>query len=84
MWIKYTGKTVKTIQMTINEDLLKDVDKARKKLHTSRSEFIRRAMYKYLNELNTRDLEKIHREGYEKYPVENGEFDAWENEQAWV
>ena len=75
---------MKTIQMTIDEDLLKNVDKARNKLHTSRSEFIRRAMHKYLNDLNTRDLEKIHREGYKKYPVKKDEFDFWENEQAWV
>ena len=75
---------MKTIQMTINEDLLKDVDEARKKLRTSRSEFIRRAMYKYINDLNTRDLEKIHREGYKKYPIKKDEFDVWENEQDWV
>jgi len=75
---------MKTIQMTINEDLLKDVDEARKKLRTSRSEFIRRAMYRYINELNTGALEKLHREGYRKYPVVKDEFDIWENEQAWV
>ncbi len=84
MWNKNAGKKMKTIQMTIDENLLKNVDKARKKLKTSRSEFIRRAMHKYLNELNTRDLEKIHREGYKKYPVRKDEFDVWENEQAWI
>ena len=84
MWNNYTGITMKTIQMTLDEELLKDVDKVTKKLHTSRSEFIRRAMYKLLNELIIKDLEKLHREGYKKYPVEKVEFNVWENEQNWV
>jgi metal-responsive CopG/Arc/MetJ family transcriptional regulator len=70
--------------MTLDEELLKDVDKVIKKLHTSRSEFIRRAIYRLLNELNVRDLEKLHRKGYEKYPVKKDEFDVWENEQNWA
>jgi hypothetical protein len=28
-------------------------------------------------------LEAQHAEGYEKHPVEAGEFDLWENEQDW-
>ena len=75
---------MKTIQMTIDEELLRDVDQVTKKLQTSRSEFIRRAMNKLLNELKTKNFEKLHREGYEKYPVKKGEFDVWENEQNWV
>ena len=75
---------MKTIQMTIDEGLLRDVDKVTKKLQTSRSEFIRRAMHKLLNELKARNLEKLHREGYRKYPVNKDEFDVWENEQNWV
>ena len=75
---------MKTIQMTLDEELLKDVDKVTKKMHTSRSEFIRRAMYKLLNELKAKELEKLHREGYKKYPVQKDEFDVWENEQIWA
>ena len=55
-----------------------------KKLKTTRSEFIRRAMHKFLDELSTKDLEKLHREGYKKYPVKQNEFDMWENEQSWI
>ncbi len=75
---------MKTIQMTIDEELLRDVDKVTKKLQTSRSEFIRRAMNKLLNELKAKNLEKLHREGYRKYPVYKDEFDVWENEQNWA
>jgi len=75
---------MKTIQMTIDEELLRDVDQVTKKLQTSRSQFIRLAMHKLLNELKTRNFEKLHREGYRKYPVNKDEFDVWENEQNWV
>ena len=75
---------MKTIQMTIDEELLRDVDQVTKKLQTSRSEFIRRAMNKLLNELKAKNFEKLHREGYGKYPVKKDEFDVWENEQNWV
>jgi hypothetical protein len=28
-------------------------------------------------------LERKHRAGYERKPVRRGEFDGWDNEQAW-
>ena len=84
MWIIIEVFIVKTIQMTLDEDLLKDVDKIITKLQTTRSEFIRRAMHNLLKELKTRDLEESHRKGYKKYPVKPDEFDIWKNEQEWV
>ncbi len=79
-----TGRTMKTIQITIDEELLRDVDKVTKNLKTSRSEFIRQAMHKLLNELNARNIEKLHCDGYRKYPVKKDEFDVWENDQNWA
>jgi hypothetical protein len=32
---------------------------------------------------NLEQLERKHRQGYEKKPVVSDEFSAWENEQAW-
>jgi hypothetical protein len=29
-------------------------------------------------------LEEKHRAGYERHPVQEGEFDLWEGEQVWV
>lgn len=75
---------MKTIQMTIDENLLRQVDEATKKIKTSRSEFIRRALKQLLNILDVREMEKSHREGYQKFPVKADEFSAWENEQSWV
>jgi metal-responsive CopG/Arc/MetJ family transcriptional regulator len=74
---------MKTVQMTLEEDLLKRVDRAAKKLGTSRSAFARRALRDALGRLSTADMERRHRRGYEAKPVRRGEFDLWESEQVW-
>ena len=74
---------MKTVQMTFEEELLKRVDRAARKLGTTRSAFARRALREALGRLATSELERKHRRGYEAKPVARGEFDAWETEQAW-
>ncbi|MDI6450655.1 ribbon-helix-helix domain-containing protein [Anaerobaca lacustris] len=74
---------MRTVQMTLDEDLLASVDKAAKKLKTTRSGFTRIALRDALNRLSTSRLEQKHRRGYERRPVQKGEFDVWEKEQAW-
>jgi metal-responsive CopG/Arc/MetJ family transcriptional regulator len=75
---------MKTIQMTLDEELLYRVDQIIKKLNKTRSEFIREALNKSLSDIRIREMEKRHREGYMKKPIEPGEFDLLENEQVWV
>lgn len=74
---------MKTIQMTIDEPLLAQVDKAIKDLNTTRSAFIRDALQFVLWRHRIRELEQKHAGGYARHPVEPGEFDIWEAEQAW-
>jgi metal-responsive CopG/Arc/MetJ family transcriptional regulator len=74
---------MKTIQMTIDEHLLKDVDNTVSELQTSRSAFIREALMLALQQFRIRKLEAQHAAGYERHPVAAGEFDDWENEQVW-
>jgi metal-responsive CopG/Arc/MetJ family transcriptional regulator len=74
---------MKTIQMTIDENLLERVDQATQSLGVARSMFIREALELALRNLTIAELERQHREGYEQYPVVAGEFDVWEAEQAW-
>jgi metal-responsive CopG/Arc/MetJ family transcriptional regulator len=74
---------MKTIQMTLDENLLNQVDKAIHELKTNRSAFIRESLQHYLERLRIKELEKRHREGYHKHPVQAGEFDIWEDEQVW-
>jgi metal-responsive CopG/Arc/MetJ family transcriptional regulator len=74
---------MKTVQMTLDENLVKAVDSAAKKLGTTRSGFTREALRQALKEVRVRALELRHREGYKRKPVKRGEFSAWESEQVW-
>ncbi len=74
---------MKTIQMTIDERLLEDVDNTVAELQTSRSAFIREALMLALQQFQIRKLEAQHAAGYECHPVAAGEFDGWEDEQEW-
>jgi len=74
---------MKTVQMTLDADLVIAVDQAAKKLHTTRSAFTRRALREALEKLKVSGQEVRHRRGYEQRPVKDGEFDVWESEHAW-
>ena len=74
---------MKTAQMTLDENLVKTVDSAAKKLGTTRSAFTRGALRSALKEVHIRELESKHRAGYKRKPVKRGEFSGWESEQAW-
>ncbi len=74
---------MKTVQMTLDESLVRRVDRVRKQLRLSRSAFTRDALREHLARYTTAELERRHREGYERRPVADEEFSAWETEQAW-
>ena len=74
---------MRTVQMTLNDDLVKAVDRVAKQLNTSRSAFTRKALREALSRYNLEQLERKHREGYERRPVTADEFSVWETEQAW-
>ena len=74
---------MKTVQMTLDEDLVKAVDRISKQLHTSRSAFTRKALREALARHSLEQLERKHRHGYERDPVAAEEFSVWEREQAW-
>jgi metal-responsive CopG/Arc/MetJ family transcriptional regulator len=74
---------MRTIQMTLDDDLVKAVDRISKQLRTNRSAFTRKALRDALSRFNIEQLERKHREGYEQHPVTADEFSVWETEQAW-
>jgi metal-responsive CopG/Arc/MetJ family transcriptional regulator len=74
---------MRTVQMTLDEELVKRVDRAAKRLGTTRSGFTRRALSEALQRLRVTEMEDRHRRGYAAKPVRPGEFDVWEREQAW-
>lgn len=75
---------MRTVQMTLDEDLVAIVDKISGKLGTTRSAFTRHALKDAIVKFQTRELEKRHREGYRRKAVKKGEFSDWENEQVWI
>lgn len=74
---------MKTIQMTIDDELLTEVDHATEALQTNRSAFIRSALQLALRHYRIEQLEQQHAAGYARTPVAPNEFDMWEAEQQW-
>lgn len=74
---------MKTIQMTLDDALLQQVDQMIKKLKMTRSAFIRESLQNEIERLRIEAMEEKHRQGYLKNPVRKGEFDIWYDEQSW-
>ena len=74
---------MRTIQMTLDDDLVKKVDAIANELQTTRSAFTRDALREAVKQYNIRCLELKHRQGYAVRPVNEEEFSVWENEQNW-
>jgi len=74
---------MRTIQMTLDDELVTTVDRLVKKLKTTRSAFTRQALKNAVIQVNIEMLEKKHKNGYLKRPVVADEFSVWETEQEW-
>jgi metal-responsive CopG/Arc/MetJ family transcriptional regulator len=74
---------MRTVQMTLDENLVRSVDRVVKKTHTTRSAFTRDALRASLAQFKISELERQHQKGYEMQPVNKAEFSVWEDEQAW-
>ncbi len=75
---------MRTVQMTLDAELVVAVDKAARKLGTTRSAFARDALRAALRRLREKSLEDRQKEGYRRRPVKRGEFSDWESEQVWI
>ena len=62
-----------TIQMTLDDNLVKAVDRVSKELSTSRSAFTRKALQDALVRYKIEQLERKHRRGYEQNPMASNE-----------
>lgn len=79
----YREAIMRTIQMTLDDDLVKRVDRVVKKLKTTRSAFTRNALKDAIRQISISSLEDRHKKGYERYPADKTEFSVWESEQEW-
>ena len=74
---------MRTVQMTLEPELVIQVDRAARRLGLTRSAFTRRALHAAIERLRVDELERRHREGYRRKPIRRGEFDVWLSEQVW-
>ncbi len=72
-----------TIQLSIDEPLLREIDLVTQSLAITRADFIREALETALRKTNIKILEQRDREGYERLPQEPDEFEILESDQVW-
>src|SRR5439155_22123183 len=73
---------MRTVQMTLDDALVQEIDQVVKELGTTRSAFAREAFRAAIAHVRRQAMEIMHREGYARHPVQPGEFSDWENEQV--
>jgi len=74
---------MQTIQVVIDEKLLRATDRAASRTKLNRSALIRDALRAHLRTLEIRALEERDRQGYARKPARIGESLVWESEAAW-
>ncbi|MGH9675083.1 MAG: ribbon-helix-helix domain-containing protein [Bryobacteraceae bacterium] len=72
---------MQTIQIVLDEPLLRAADRAARRTHKNRSALIRDALRQHLKQLQILELEKRDRDGYGKNPPPTDE--SWERGAPW-
>jgi predicted transcriptional regulator len=76
-------RPMKTVRMTLDDDLVEDVDRVVSELHITRSAFARNALTAAVRRHREALLDEKHRRGYKARPVTAQEFGVWEEEREW-
>lgn len=74
---------MKTIQLSMDEGIVEEMDEVVRELGTSRSAYVREILRQAFQQRRIKALEKLHEEGYRRYPVQPGEFDLSGKHMAW-
>ena len=74
--------TMRTLQMTFDDDLVAELDQVVQENHTNRSAFTREALRMAIALYHQRKLVEKHRAGYLRHPVAPDEFSVWEEERT--
>lgn len=72
---------METVQIVLDAELLKAVDRAARRRRVNRSALVREALREHLKRLATHERERQDRRGYEAVP--DDEFSSWEQVAAW-
>ncbi len=74
---------MQTIQVVLDDKLLRAADRAARRVRVNRSALIREALRLHLERMRTKELEDREREGYRKHPDTGEDALLWEREAAW-
>jgi len=74
---------METIQVTLEQALLRAADRAAKRVRISRSALVREALRVYLRSLRIHELEHRDRRGYQAQRDSPVDFGAWERVEVW-
>ena len=74
---------MQTIQIVVDDGLLKAADAAARRQKVNRSALIREALAKHLKELKDLELEARDRAGYLKHPQQPEEYQVWDEVAVW-
>ena len=75
---------MRTIQVVLDEDLLKAADDVAQRIKLKRSALMRNALREHLKKLHYQELERLEREGYERFPdSEDEDLKGWGEVAAW-
>ena len=74
---------MRTIQVVIQDSLLKATDHAVKRLRVNRSALVREALRHHLARLTTLEKETLDRDGYRRMPQEDRDLAVWDKASAW-
>jgi metal-responsive CopG/Arc/MetJ family transcriptional regulator len=74
---------METIQVVLDDKLLKAADRAARKLKTNRSALFRDALRAHLKQLDLLEKERREREAYVRYPDSLDDPSAWDKVADW-
>ena len=74
---------METIQIVLDTPLLREADRAARRLNVNRSALMRAALRQHLKRLQVVDKETRDREGYRRRSQDRDELAAWDGAAAW-
>ena len=74
---------MKTIQITIDPELLDIIDNDEESRQKGRSAFLRQAVRYYLEQKRLKSISEQYRSGYTRGTAKDDDLTLWEDEQVW-
>ena len=74
---------METIQLTVEESMLAEVDRATRSLAMTREAFVRTALERALQQQEIIALEQRHARGYSTHPQTPEDVEEWDGERVW-